>query len=89
MATKNVKSEAPRERPRRLTYKERRELEALPQQIETLEAEQAQLYRTMSDPVLYRQDSQEIVVLQARLATLARELDAAYARWEMLEQLQS
>ena len=37
-------------RPRRLNYKERRELEALPQRIEELETEQAELYRLMADP---------------------------------------
>jgi ATP-binding cassette subfamily F protein uup len=76
------------ERPRRLNYQERRELEALPQRIETLEAEQAQLYQVMSDPAFYRQDSQEIVTLQAKLATITCELDAAYTRWETLEKLQ-
>jgi ATP-binding cassette subfamily F protein uup len=85
---KDARPHLPPERPRRLNYKERRELEALPQRIETLEAEQAQLYQVMAAPAFYRQDSQDIVTLQEKLATLARELDAAYARWEMLENLQ-
>ena len=38
------------ERPRKLSYKEKRELAALPGRIEALEAEQDQLHQTMSDP---------------------------------------
>ena len=41
------------ERPRKLTFKEQRELEALPQRIEALETEQQQLYQTMGDPMFY------------------------------------
>ncbi len=84
-AAKDVKPSP--ERPRRLNYKERRELEALPEQIEALEAEQEQLYHVMSDPSLYRQDGDEIVHVKARLTAIAYELETAYARWELLEQL--
>jgi ATP-binding cassette subfamily F protein uup len=88
-STKAAKPHSQPERPRRLTYQERRELEALPQQIEALEAEQEQLYQAMSDPVSYRQESQAIVTLKRRLAALEGELEAAYARWEMLEALKN
>ena len=47
---KDGKAQPPAERPRRLNYQERRELEALPERIEALEAEQAQLFQAMSDP---------------------------------------
>jgi ATP-binding cassette subfamily F protein uup len=77
----------PADRPRRLNYKERRELEALPERIEALEAEQASLFQRLSDPALYRQDSEDIVQVQAKLTTVARDLEEAYARWELLEQL--
>jgi ATP-binding cassette subfamily F protein uup len=70
-----------------LNYKERRELEALPEHIEMLEAEQAQLYEMLSDPKLYRQEGEEIAQLQARLAGIAQALEDAYIRWEQLEQL--
>jgi ATP-binding cassette subfamily F protein uup len=86
-AAKAVNSQPPPERPRRLNYKERRELEALPERIERLEAEQAQLYKMLSDPELYRQEGEEIAQLQARLAGIAQALEDAYIRWEQLEQL--
>ena len=86
-AAKAVKSQPPPERPRRLNYKERRELEALPERIETLEAEQEQLYEMLSDPELYRQEGEEIAQLQAKLARIAQALEDAYIRWEQLEQL--
>jgi ATP-binding cassette subfamily F protein uup len=87
--TKSVKPHPQPARPRRLTYKERRELEALPQHIETLEAEQEQLYQAMSGPTFYRQDSHAIVTLKTRLAALEGEIEAAYARWELLETLEN
>jgi ATP-binding cassette subfamily F protein uup len=74
-------------RQRKLSYKEQRELEALPQRIEALEAEQARLYAAMADPTLYRQDSREIVALKEQVAEVENALEAAYTRWEALEAL--
>ncbi len=71
--------------PRKLTFKEARELEALPQQIEALEAEQRELYAAMADPDFYRQDGEGISRAKARSEELELELAAAYARWEELE----
>ena len=72
-------------RPRKLTYKEQRELETLPARIEALETEQGRLYHDMADPTLYQQGGDEVVKATARLAELERELANAYARWEELE----
>ncbi len=78
------------ERPHKLSYKEQRELENLPERIEALEAEQRQLYDAMSDPKYYGQDSaREIAESKARLESLERELTEAYKRWEILEELNS
>jgi len=71
--------------PRKLTFKEARELETLPQQIEALEAEQRELYAAMADPDFYRQDGEGISRAKARGEELELELAAAYARWEELE----
>lgn len=76
-----------RERPRRLTFKEQRELEALPQGIEALEAEQRQLYQTMSDPLFFQKGRDEIANIRARASSLEHELAEAYYRWETLEKL--
>ena len=76
------------ERPRKLTFKEQRELEALPQRIEVLEAEQQQLYQAMGDPMFYQKGKDEIANVKARVSSLERELAEAYRRWEALESLQ-
>ena len=76
---------ASRDQPRKLSYKEQRELDALPRQIEILEAEQGELHRTMADPGFYQREGAAIAEATARLAALGRELADAYLRWEELE----
>jgi ATP-binding cassette subfamily F protein uup len=73
--------------PRRLTFKERRELEKLPALIQEIEREQKAIYAAMADPALYKASGAGIVGLQARLDELERDLAAAYDRWELLEGL--
>ncbi|MDY0169728.1 MAG: ATP-binding cassette domain-containing protein [Thermoguttaceae bacterium] len=81
------RAEKPRPKPatRRLSYKEKMELTALPGQIETLEMQQRQLHEAMAAPEFYRQDRQQIVQTAAELDDVDRRLAAAYARWEELE----
>jgi ATP-binding cassette subfamily F protein uup len=79
----------PKERPRRLTYTEQRELESLPDRIEVLEAELSELHQAMADPAFYRQDSTEIVKTTTRAQSLERELAEAYRRWDVLETLRA
>ena len=76
------------ERPRKLTFKEQRELEALPQRIEVLETEQHQLYQAMGDPMFFQKGKEEIANVKARVSSLERELAEAYQRWETLENSQ-
>ncbi len=73
------------EGPRRLTYKEQRELDALPDTIEALESEQAELHRLMGEADFYRQPGDKIAAAMARLNALANELESCYKRWESLE----
>ncbi|MGA9422569.1 MAG: ATP-binding cassette domain-containing protein, partial [Rhodanobacteraceae bacterium] len=70
---------------RKLSYKEARELDALPQKIETLETRIAKLGASMQDPAFYQQDSSRIVAFNAELAALQVELDDAYVRWQELD----
>ena len=70
---------------RKLSWKEQRELEALPGRIETLEAEQAEIHARLADPELYRGGGEEVAAMQARLESLAAELAAAYERWTELD----
>ena len=78
----------PRARPERargLTYREQREMEALPGRIEALEAEQSQLVQVMAAPAIYQGGGDAVVQTTARLAALEQELAEAYARWEALD----
>ncbi|MDV3242551.1 MAG: ATP-binding cassette domain-containing protein [Methylocaldum sp.] len=76
-----------KEKLRKLSFKEQRELEALPQQIEALETEIASLNEAISRPEFYQQTKDTITGTQARLAELQQTVEAAYMRWEELEAL--
>ena len=74
------------ERPRKRSYKEQRELDALPERIEQLEAELAEVQQQLSDPAVYEQQGADgLAGLGERLKALEEALEAAYARWEELE----
>jgi ABC transport system ATP-binding/permease protein len=70
---------------RRLSYKEQRELEELPEKIEALEADQSELHRLMGDGDFYRQPGDKIAVAMERLEAVRNELEACYSRWQVLE----
>jgi len=76
-----------KERPRKLSFKEERELEALPERIAALEEEQERLHTRLSDPEFYKSAGSEVAAINARLAELEQELEAAFRRWEELEEL--
>ena len=71
--------------PRKLSYNEKRELEALPKQIEALEAEQHELNRKMESPEFYQQDGAVITRAVERLEQIQKELSQAYERWGELD----
>jgi ATP-binding cassette subfamily F protein uup len=68
-----------------LTYKEQRELEALPQRIELLEAELGELHQLTADPAFYRKAPAEIIRVKGRLDEVQNEVAEAYRRWEKLD----
>jgi ATP-binding cassette subfamily F protein uup len=78
-------SSAAASRPRKLSYKEQRELEAMPSAISRLEAEQATLQASVGDPALFRRSPVEAAAALQRLQSVTQELEAAFARWEALE----
>ncbi len=84
---KRQKAAKPRSpRPRKLTFKERAELETLPGRLESLEAEQRELYRLLAEPATYRDGAGgRVNAARTRLAALEKELEQAYQRWEDLE----
>jgi len=72
-------------KPKKLSYKEIRELEALPEKINELEMEKENLHLTLADPNYYRTAKDAVAKLTVRLAQLDQELAGAYRRWEELE----
>jgi ATP-binding cassette subfamily F protein uup len=68
-----------------MTEKERRELDALPGRIETLEAEQHQLHVHMADPAFYRSAPEDIARARRRCEDIVPEIETCYRRWEELE----
>ena len=75
--------------PRKLSYKEQRELEALPERIDALERELAELRTALGDGTLYRTDPARAQARAARLPLAEAELEAAVDRWAALEERNS
>jgi len=82
-------AETTRARPkaRRLSYKDQRELDAMPERIQRLEAEQLQLQADIADPALFQSGDERGAHALQRLTSLTAELETAYARWDALESL--
>jgi len=75
--------------PRKLSFKERRELEALPQVIEDLETRQKALHLEMAAPDYHRQGATRISAARSELEAIERDLTLAYSRWGELDALDS
>ena len=88
---RNALSAAP-SKPRgrgKLSFKETNELSALPEKIAALENEQSDINERLVDPDLYRNQSDQVKTLQARVETIDGELLDLLARWEALEAKQN
>jgi len=83
------KAKPQKEKPRKLSFKEQQELDGLPDRIAVLEEEQAGLHARLADPEFYKSAGAEVATVNARLAALEQELEAAYQRWDELESLKS
>jgi ATP-binding cassette subfamily F protein uup len=69
----------------KLSFKEQRELEALPETIAALEAEQKAIGAQLEDGSIFARDAKEGARLTERYAAIDDELLAALERWEALE----
>jgi ATP-binding cassette subfamily F protein uup len=76
-----------RARPRKLTYNEQRELEALPARIAALEEEQSRLKHETASADFYKSPADHIHAVLARIDSAQQEHDEALARWLELEEL--
>ncbi len=70
---------------RKLSNKERSELDAWPKVIEKLENEQTILTSKLADPLFFRKPPVEVTQATARLHEIEAELAKGYKRWEELE----
>jgi ATP-binding cassette subfamily F protein uup len=77
-------SAAPPPKARKLSFKEQRELDGLPERIAALEAEQQAIAAALADGTLYATDNARALGLAARSAQIDDELIAALERWETL-----
>ena len=77
----------PAKKPKKLSYKDQRELETLPATIESLEEQVEQRQERVNDPDFFKQDSETTTALLNELAALEEKLSHAYARWDELESL--
>lgn len=68
----------------KLSWRESRELEALPEKLEALEKEQSDLIARMSEGSYHTKPVDEIKADKNRLDALENEISAGYARWEEL-----
>ena len=69
---------------KKLSYKEQRELDALPARIEALETEQADIQRALADGSLYSNDAARATQLLQRNQVIEEELMEALDRWTAL-----
>ena len=69
---------------KKLSYKEQRELDTLPQSIAALEAEQTDIQAALADGTLYATDGAKAAKLLARGELIEDELMAALERWTAL-----
>ncbi|MBF0448316.1 MAG: ATP-binding cassette domain-containing protein [Magnetococcales bacterium] len=77
-----------KERPKKISYREQLELEALPGQIESMESEMAALQERLADPDFYQKgERSEVAKVNQRLEDLEQKLAENYLRWENLESL--
>ena len=72
----------------KLSFKETRELESLPEIIETLDEERSASRKPSNSPEFYAsRDLDKVYAANDRLRSVEKELDEAYRRWEELESL--
>jgi len=88
-ASKSAKAKTARTaaRPRRMSFKEKHEAQALPGKIESLEIEKQRLFDLMAMPSFYTKRADEVAATQQQLAAIENDIRAAYARWAELDAL--
>ncbi len=73
---------------KKLSYKLQVELDGLPQKIENLENEIAELQEKINDPDFFANPSNDTQAILTHLAEIETEFEVAFERWEELEAMQ-
>ena len=84
-APRAVRGRRRNDRPRRISFSERREMEALPERIEALEDRITALHERLAAPAFYREPSPVIAGARRALGEAEAELEGAFERWSDLE----
>ena len=79
--------DSPARKPKKLSYKQQRQLDALPGQIESLEQAAGRLQDAVAEADFYTQPHEVVQAMLNELDTTNAELDSAIERWTELEQL--
>jgi ABC transport system ATP-binding/permease protein len=79
------KRAAPASGPRRLSYRETKELEGIEARILGAEARRDELGAALSDPDLYAETPEEVARVSAAFRHAEQEVEALYARWAELD----
>lgn len=83
----NISKPQQKKTEKRLTYKQQKELEAIPELIDKLESGIADMHSEMAKPDFYKKPQPEIAEFAVKEETLQKKLDETYKRWEELEEL--
>ena len=86
-SAKKAQKAQPKNKPsaQKLSYKDQRELDSLPDRIELLESEITQLNDKICQPDFYKGERSEVEKIEKTLAALQQQLADCYKRWEILE----
>jgi len=76
-------------KPRKLSFKEQRELDGMEAQIHAVEAEVARIEGLFADPEFFRKHATQVHQLTTELDAAKEKLPRLYARWEELEAIKA
>jgi ABC transport system ATP-binding/permease protein len=85
--TKKTESNKPKEKPRKLTWKESKELEGMEERILEVEQEIERIETLFSSPTFHQEHGQKATELNEKLEQSRSEAERLYQRWEELEKI--
>ncbi len=77
------------DRPRKLTFREQRELDGIEAEITAAESERDRLEAVLADPSLYSDSPEDVAGLSEEFDAARGRVETLYARWEELESVRS